>query len=858
MLSILYRAALPLLAAALTLGGCGGSSSDSDKTATGPDDTVTPTPVNGIAAVGAPITSGTVTAHCSDGSSFTQAVTTDVDGSWQGTVNSDALPCMLQVTGGNPSVTLHGYAGTGGHTNITPLTELVLALAAGTAPSAFFDTPGSWPSNSAINSASSDLLSDLTDAGYTVPSGLDPFLTSFTPQPGDGYDDLLETIQDAIDDDGNLGNLFQLRDSLVSGGNLPAPPGNNNLTPDGDGAALSGQDGATGTIDGTSHTYTSLVDWTILPGDGTGLFQARAGEDLPDSLTYWEISGVDPVAGSHDCGDGGDPPNLKLIQNGTNYLASDCVIEIISAGTLAVEGRFAATFDSLGTVTDGYFVLTDNSGGGGDPGGGSSGDNPALEDLNGRNGIIINVNNHDYVIADARGEKGAPTNDHRLFAFGDEWALLDDTTPFNGQPDLYLHYVELALEAVAGGTQSCDSNTSLTLSVNGTGDSAWKGPFTTTSCDIDITYISARGGVEGVITSAVLENGDGNQVTLSDAPFRVYGHSGTAGSSSSLPADQFASLNVGSPGTFELGENQYFIAGNGLDLGTADESYGLSPDDGTQPFDGNASDRIVLHPINLPSLVQGQTYDCGIDHPGGGSGLLNMELLMGVYQAENIFRSNNGAGDCSITVDSAYGPPRYFFDASYTATLVSSDDLLVEADRTMYLSGKFRNYAIRQIRAEGGDEGPLGATEHGVTMTVSDGSGHFTAGDRFKDLFEGFDTIGASATDFKLSTGIFTLDNLPLTVGTYNCPNDGGAGAVTMRVNTGFNIQYLTTTYDSDTSSYVLFDGASCQVDITAVNADSVEGNFSGTLVAGYAGDIMPSDNTISVSGTFRRAIATP
>lgn len=852
----------------IIVSGCGdSSSSDSDGGLQDTGENANTTPLQGIAAVGAPVSSGTVEAHCSDGSGFTQTVTTDIDGSWQAEVNSDALPCMLKVSGGNPSVTLHSYTNTGGTTNITPITELIVATAANASPASIFASAASWPDPSAVSTAATGLLSGLSSSGFNVTEGLDPFNTPFVAESGNSYDDLLEGLQQAINDDANLSGLEALRDNLISGGALPSAPegsdgdggSDSNLSLTGDGSALSGQDGATGTVDGTEHTYTNLVSWDILPGDGSGLFQARAGENLPDSLTYWEVSGIDPAIGSYNCGQGGNPPNLKLIQGGVNHLAETCVIEINHVDSQSVSGRFAARFETLGTVTDGFFQLGDSGGSDDDDdsGGGDTGDNDALSTLNGRNGIVVTVNGHDYTFEDARGEKGAPTSNHRLFEFGDRWSTPADTTPFNGVADLFPNHVSLVLEAAAGGTQSCDSSVSMTVNVVGTGDENHKGEYTTTSCNIDITYISARSGVEGVITTAILENTAGNQVSLSNVPFRVYKHRGTDGTIDTLPQNLFASLNILSPGTFELGENQYFEADNGLNMSlSGDRAFGLGPDDGTQPFDGNASDRIVLQAQNLPSLTEGEAYACGIDHPGGGVGILGMLLKIGVYQAENIYRSSNPGGSCNLTVDNTY-VGRYH-DISYTATLVSSDDLLSEADRTVNLSGKFRNYGMQAIRAgNGGDEGELGSNEFGAHINIDEGSSHFVVGDRFKELLQ-FDPIGAGATHFDLTVGLLKLSNLPLAPGTYNCPDENAAGAVSMNVLTAQNITYLSTTFDRDSGSYVLHPGASCQVIVTDVSEGSVEGTFTGTLVAHSAREIMPEDNTISISGRFRNEILTP
>ncbi len=125
------------------VGACSGGGSSSDNSQ---QEVVTPPPppptsqvLEGTAAIGAPIVNGTIIARCADGSGFTQQVTTDADGSWSGMIGDEALPCALQVSGGTPEVTLHSYASAAGTINISPLTDLVLALATTQTPQDWFN-----------------------------------------------------------------------------------------------------------------------------------------------------------------------------------------------------------------------------------------------------------------------------------------------------------------------------------------------------------------------------------------------------------------------------------------------------------------------------------------------------------------------------------------------------------------------------------------------------------------------------------------------------------------------------------------------------------------------------------------------
>lgn len=151
-------------------------------------------------------------------------------------------------------------------------------------------------------------------------------------------------------------------------------PGGGTLTPDGDGAALTGGNGATGTIASTTYTYSGHPVagsplYTVNPLDSTGLFDAYDGSS---AITRWSINGFPAAAGSYSCGANGALPAVSLTLNGVPYQADQCSIEIISASATEVEGRFAAHLQdaggsAFGTVTDGYFryAVPATGGGGG-------------------------------------------------------------------------------------------------------------------------------------------------------------------------------------------------------------------------------------------------------------------------------------------------------------------------------------------------------------------------------------------------------------------------------------------------------------------------------------------------------------
>ena len=119
---------LGLIAAAVTvLTACGGGGS------------VTPT-ISGVVATGAPVSGGKVSLKCTSGS--VTGITTGTDGSYS-VADASALvpPCLAEATGGTQA--LHSIATGYGTTNVTPITELMVAsLYNGNASAAFTQFDG--------------------------------------------------------------------------------------------------------------------------------------------------------------------------------------------------------------------------------------------------------------------------------------------------------------------------------------------------------------------------------------------------------------------------------------------------------------------------------------------------------------------------------------------------------------------------------------------------------------------------------------------------------------------------------------------------------------------------------------------
>jgi hypothetical protein len=202
---------LPVLLAAFVV-ACGGSDS-------GPA-------LGGTAAIGAPVDGGTVTIQCAGGAAL--STTTSASGKWSVQLSGQTFPCIVQVTGGSiGTMAIHSVAQGAGNTNVTPLTDLIVAAALGQDPAQWLTSSGSTLSTAlaqlvaAMPAAQDRLFDSLEAAGYEMPGG-DPFSAPFSPVAGDAYDDLLEAIGDALANSGLSYEDF-VEDVATGGGEVSVP-----------------------------------------------------------------------------------------------------------------------------------------------------------------------------------------------------------------------------------------------------------------------------------------------------------------------------------------------------------------------------------------------------------------------------------------------------------------------------------------------------------------------------------------------------------------------------------------------------------------------------------------------------------
>lgn len=177
--------------------------------------------LGGVAAVGAPITGGTITVNCAMGSPL--SATTGATGGWQVTLAGHSLPCAVQVAGGMiggipNAVPYHSIATVAGTVNITPLTDLLVANLAGTNPSTWFN--GAPVQLAGINQGKVDESLGKLQTALGLPSGLNPVTTSFSAIPGNAMDDMLEALKAAMTN-ASVTYAALLNNAMLSGFTAP-------------------------------------------------------------------------------------------------------------------------------------------------------------------------------------------------------------------------------------------------------------------------------------------------------------------------------------------------------------------------------------------------------------------------------------------------------------------------------------------------------------------------------------------------------------------------------------------------------------------------------------------------------------
>jgi hypothetical protein len=190
----------------LALSGCGGGGGGGGgfpfiPSGVAPPPADSSVAVSGTAATGAPAAGSLVSLRCANG--VGASATTAAGGTWSTKLDAPVFPCVVTVSGGSlpAGQKLHSLLRAAGYVNITPLTELILARAAGAAPGSIetADAAALAALAAKLEAGQADIVALLAESGYGAFAS-NPFTAEFKAAAGDAYDDLLEHLAQSFAD----------------------------------------------------------------------------------------------------------------------------------------------------------------------------------------------------------------------------------------------------------------------------------------------------------------------------------------------------------------------------------------------------------------------------------------------------------------------------------------------------------------------------------------------------------------------------------------------------------------------------------------------------------------------------------
>ncbi|MDP9123727.1 MAG: hypothetical protein M3N82_03880 [Pseudomonadota bacterium] len=182
------------------LSACGGGSDPAAPpvTPTPPPPVVTVTSLTGTAAVGAPMTSGTLRVLDATGAVVAHDIAINTDGTYDAGTLTGTAPWRIEAcgyTGANYGC-IYSVAHAAGVANVTPLTTAMITLATGHSPDTIMTDGASAPTPTALTAAQTQLQTGLagtlTDAG--VAANFDFTTGSLAAGTRSGYDRILDAV----------------------------------------------------------------------------------------------------------------------------------------------------------------------------------------------------------------------------------------------------------------------------------------------------------------------------------------------------------------------------------------------------------------------------------------------------------------------------------------------------------------------------------------------------------------------------------------------------------------------------------------------------------------------------------------
>lgn len=169
--------------------------------------------VSGLVAIGAPLANATVEAKCQGDSGFSEIVTTNAQGEFTGQLIELDLPCALHAHADNPAISLQGIVVQSGRVNITPFTDMTLALASGLQSPLWYEQGSVTDTLPLLADAQAVLLALFQSNGYTLPQGeFKPFDGELVI--GDEWDVVLDQLATGIRQTASLDYAGLVQDML--------------------------------------------------------------------------------------------------------------------------------------------------------------------------------------------------------------------------------------------------------------------------------------------------------------------------------------------------------------------------------------------------------------------------------------------------------------------------------------------------------------------------------------------------------------------------------------------------------------------------------------------------------------------
>ena len=190
----LFLTIISLICVALLFSGCGGGGDDAPILSAPPANTST---VSGTAAAGAPIV-GTVNVRGADGNLSFSAI--ESDGSFTVDVSVLTAPFVVwaEGTSSGKSVNLYSTITEPGKVNVTPATNIIMAMALGDDPESYYsqNPDAAAPDNSDIESSKAVMLELLESVFATLdmPADFDLMNGEFVAD-GTKFDKILDTVE---------------------------------------------------------------------------------------------------------------------------------------------------------------------------------------------------------------------------------------------------------------------------------------------------------------------------------------------------------------------------------------------------------------------------------------------------------------------------------------------------------------------------------------------------------------------------------------------------------------------------------------------------------------------------------------